>query len=85
MIYGFDKDYINEDYVWTKATESYSRAMLHREGHDKASIYCAGSKKGKGDYSKIEVTHKTYYVSYKIELSASYSDVTSTTTTTFVK
>ena len=85
MIYGYDKDYINEDYVWTKDTECYSRAKLYRDGHDKNSIYCAGSQKGKNTYSKIEVTHQTYYVSYKIELSSSYSGVTSTTASSSVK
>ena len=83
MIYGFDKDFINEDYVWTKSTECYSTAMLKRDGHD--TSYCKGSQKGKNKYSKIEVTHKTYYVYYKMSLSASYKGVTYTTASSNVK
>lgn len=58
MIYGFDKDYIYEDYVWTKATECYSTAMVRRDGYE--TDYCKGQQKGKNVYSKIEVIHKTY-------------------------
>lgn len=83
MIYGYDTDWINEDYVWTKATECYSTAKVYRDGYD--TSYCTGSQKAKGTYSKIEVTHKTYYVKYQIELSATYSNVTYTTATSSVK
>lgn len=83
MIYGFDKDWINEDYAWTKGTECYSTAMLKRDGYD--TSYCKGSQKGKNKYSKIEVTHKVYYMYYKINLSASYTGVTYTTSSSSVK
>lgn len=83
MTYGYDKDWINEDYVWTKSTECYSTAKVFRDGYD--TSYCSGSQKGKNTYSKIEVTHRTYYVDYKIDLSATYSNVTSTTASSSVK
>ena len=83
MIYGYDKDWINEDYVWTKATECYSTAKVFRDGHD--TSYCSGPQKGKNTYSKIEVKHQTYYVDYRIDLSATYSNVKSTTASSSVK
>ena len=83
MIYGYDTDWINEDYVWTKSTESYSTAMVKRDGYD--TSYCKGSQKGKNVYSKIEVTHKTYYVYYKVKLSATYSGISYTTASSTVK
>lgn len=85
MIYGYDTDWINEDYVWTKATECYSKAMVYRNGYDSNWDYCEGSEKGKNSYSKIEVTHRTYYVYYKMYLSASYSGVSYTTASSSVK
>lgn len=85
MIYGYDTDWIYEDYVWTKATECYSTAMVYRDGYDTGWDYCTGPEADKNTYSKIEVTHRTYYVYYKMELSASYSGVTYTTAASSVK
>ena len=83
MVFGYDTDWIKEDYVWTKATECYSTAMVKRGGHD--TSYCEGTEQGQNVYSKIEVTHKTYYVYYKIDLSATYSNVSHTTATSSIK
>lgn len=83
MVYGYNTDWIKEDYVWTKATECYSTAMVYRDGYD--TKYCEGPEKGKNIYSKIEVTHRTYYVNYKVEFSASYSGVTYTTSSSSIK
>lgn len=83
MVYGYDTDYINEDYVWTKATGCYSTAMVKRNYYDTG--YQAGTQKGKNVYSKIEVKHVTYNVSYKIKLSTTYSNVTYTTASSSVK
>lgn len=83
MVYGYDVDWINEDYVWTKATECYSTASVQRAGHD--TSYCSGTEQGKNTYSKIEVTHQTYYVYYKIAFSVSYSNVSYSTASTSVK
>lgn len=83
MVYGYDTYLTKEDYVWAKATECYSTAMVKRSGYE--TSYTEGPEKGKGKYSKIEVTHQTYYVYYKINLSASYSGVTYTTVASAVK
>jgi len=85
MIFGYDKDWIFEDYVWTKATQCYSTAMVYRNGYDTGWNYCTGSEAGKNSYSTIEVTHQTYLVYYKMQLSASYSNVTYTTAASSVK
>lgn len=85
MIFGYDTDWVYEDYVWTKATECYSTAMVYRSGYDSNWEYCTGTEQAKNTYSKIEVTHQTYYVYYKMKLSASYSGVTYTTAASSVK
>lgn len=83
MIYGFDTDWVKEDYVWTKAKECYSTAKVKRKGHE--TEYCVGPEKGKNEYSQIEVKHETYFVYYRIELSATYSGVGHTMATSSVK
>lgn len=83
MIYGYNTDWINEDYVWTMGKECCSTASVFRDGYD--STDCSGFEAAKDSYSKIEVTHKTYYVYYKVKFSASYSKVTSFTMTSNVK
>lgn len=83
MIYGFDTDWVKEDYVWTKSKECYSTAKVRRKGYELK--YCEGPEKGRNEYSKIEVAHKTYYVFYRIELSATYSGVVCTVASSSVK
>ena len=83
MVYGFDIDWINEHYVCTKATDCYSKAMVKRSGYE--TTFSEGAQKEKDQYSKIEVAHKTYYVYYKTEFSASYSGVTYSTGSSSVK
>lgn len=85
MIYGYDTDWINEDYVWTKANECYSRSYLFRDGYDTGYGSDDSSDVGKGKYSKTEWKHRTYYVNYRIKLSATYSNVTYTTKSSSVK
>lgn len=85
MIWGFDKDYINEDYVWSVGNECSTQPSVYRDGHD--TSYVNGTLGQTYLYGKIEVQHKTYYVKYRITFSASYtkSNITSTTTTSSVK
>ena len=83
MVWGYDTYMINEDYVWTKATQCYSTPSIFREGHDTA--WKVGSEKGKNKYSKYEITHKTYNVKYKITFSSTYSNMKNSTTTSSVK
>ena len=85
MTYGYDVDWIDEDYVWTKSLECYSSAWVYRDGYDTGYRYIGGTEKGKGVYSKIEVTHKTYNVYYKIKLSATYQNVTHSSKKTSIK
>ena len=84
MIYGFDKDWINEDYVWTKGDECNTTAAIKRDGYD--TVYKSGSSAGIGKYSKIEINHKTYNVYYKITFSATYvGTITESTVASHVK
>ena len=61
MIYGYDTDWIKEDYVWTKATECYSRSYLFRDGYDTGYASDDSSDVGKGEYmEKFSFACKTY-------------------------
>jgi hypothetical protein len=81
--YGYDMAAINEDYCWTKGTECNTTASLKRNSYD--TSYQSGSSKSAGSYSKIEVQHQTYDVTYKIKFASSYSDVESSTATSAIK
>jgi len=83
MVYGYNTVLIKEDYVWTKAAECYSTPKIFRDGYD--TSYQSGSQKGQNTYAKYEITHKTYYVSYRIVFSATYNNVTSTVAASTVK
>lgn len=83
MIYGYDTAWINEDYVWTKGYECETTAKVKRMYYDNS--YISDSKAAKNKYSKIEVTHKTYYVLYQIKFEATYGNVTYSTATSSVK
>lgn len=85
MIYGYDTDWIKEDYVWTIATECYSRSYLFRDGYDTSYVSDSRSDVGRNEYSKTERVHKTYYVNYRIKFSATYSNVTISEIRTSVK
>jgi|GEM_PF-2284716 len=85
MTYGYDVDWIDEDYVWTKSLECYSSAWVYRDGYDTGYQYIGSEEKEKNVYSKIEVTHKTYNVYYKIKLSATYQNVTHSSKKTSIK
>lgn len=85
MVYGYNTDYVDEDYVWTKANECYSRSYLFRDGYDTKYASADRDDVGKGKYSKTAWRHRTYYVNYRIRLSATYSNVTHTTESSSVK
>ena len=53
MIYGFDTDFIDEDYTWTQSLSHYARAIV---GNVNGNYY-GSYKKGSGSYSKVEKTH----------------------------
>lgn len=63
---GYDTDWINEDYTWTKATIPgfgvYSKAGVRKSGN-----WNYGSWKGLGTWSKVEVQHKSN-PAYKITI-----------------
>lgn len=85
MIYGYDTDWIKEDYVWTIVTECYTRSYVFRDGYDSSYVSDDSNYVGKNEYSKTERAHKTYYVNYRIKFSATYSNVTFTQALSSVK
>lgn len=74
MIWGFDKDWIHEDYVWTVGYECSTQAAVKRNYYD--TDYISGGWAQAYFYSQEEVTHQTYSVSYKITFSATYTGLT---------
>ena len=73
LVYGYDTNAIDEDYAWTQSYEAYSTAMVKRNYYDQD--YSTATEKGKNEYSKIEVRHITYSVSYRVMFSATYSEM----------
>lgn len=74
MVYGYDTNWTKEDYTWTIAYQCYSTAKVKRQYVDTSAHN--GSQAGKNAYSTIEVEHQSYYVTYGINFSADYSNVT---------
>ena len=72
MIYGFDTDWTDEDYCWTMATECYSTSRVFRDGYDVAWQEDDPDVE-KNKWSETEITHRTYYVKYLMNFSASYT------------
>ena len=85
MIWGYDEDYVNEDYVWSIGYECNSKPALFRDGHDTA--YVNGTSGQPHLYGKIEVKHQTYYVKYRVTFAATYNmdDIIATTVSSSVK
>lgn len=68
--YGYDMDFINEDYTWTWSSVYTCKAGVRRNGYD--SGYNWGASKSGGVWSKIEVTHRTNDVSYCMNFPDNY-------------
>lgn len=68
MYYGYDTDWIHEDYTWTISSTGTSQSFVFREGYD--SEPCDGPVKNAGKYSKIEVTHRKSTVKYSCSFSS---------------
>lgn len=73
MYYGYDTDWINEDYTWTISQTGESTAYVYRNGYD-TDKKCTGPTGKAGKYSKIEVTHRTA----DVDDSCSFSDLPAT-------
>lgn len=77
MVYGYDKGFINEDYVWTKAYECSSMAELQRISVDANLKYDEETSRNK--WSKLEVKHKNFHIMYQIKFWSTYNGVTGDT------
>jgi len=74
MVYGYDTDFVDEDYTWVISTKSRYQAALSNDNGNKT-----GSVKSVGDpWSKVEVTHKGKYITYSFWLNNSYSSLKAT-------
>ena len=71
LVYGYDTDYVDEDYAWAYGASCNSQAIIE-----------AGSEEYYADpavqnyYSKVQVTHDENDVYYYFRLSVNYSNVT---------
>ncbi len=75
MAYGYDTDWINEDYSWTRGYECDTKAGVKRSGDSSVnwSSYASTNK-----WSKEEVTHNSSSVTYYIRLRPTYTNLTVT-------
>jgi len=66
MVYGYDKTYIHEDYVWTQSVMYRAQPIIKRNGE----TYKGAWKKGSLalGYSKLEIHHNKYEPKYVIKL-----------------
>ena len=74
MTYGYDTDWINEDYVWVKATECAAQGYIWRGSYDTYWM-SDGKSSGAGKYSETEIRHRTKdteKVKYKAVFDAYY-------------
>lgn len=83
MTYGYETDWIKEDYVWTKSNEGYTLAEIQRKYYDEELQY--GSVAGMNKYSKVEVAHKVSGVKYQIKFFATYGSIDDRTTESSIK
>ena len=75
MAYGYDTDWFNEDYSWTKGYESDSKAGVKRGGDSAVNWNSYASR---NVWSKEEVNHNTSDVKYYIRLRPTYTNLTQT-------
>lgn len=73
MVYGFETDWINEDYSWTKGYECDTKAGVQRSIDGKKINWSGYASCDK--WSKEEVTHKGYKTVYYIRLRPTYSNL----------
>lgn len=83
LTWGYDTDWVNEDYAWSTGREAGSQSFVKRNYYD--TSYQPGTWQMALLWSKCEITHATYNVSYKVTFDATYSGITSTTTTSNFK
>ncbi len=75
LVYGYDTDYLNEDYAWAYGADCVATAGIMRVGVD--TSYISGVPAAKNNYSKLQIDNKSTDVYYKITLSTTYTNVTS--------
>lgn len=70
MIYGFNRSYIDEDYVWTQSLSYKARPVIKNANGTYKGAWKKGSLSG---YSKIEVRHAGNSPKYRIKLKTDLS------------
>lgn len=73
FVYGFDKDWINEDYTWTKGRQCKTKAGVKR-GFDSSINWESYAKEN--SWSKEEVRHNNSTVKHYIYFVSSYPTIT---------
>lgn len=81
MVYGYNTDFIKEDYCWTTSSKCKYQSMIENgNGNFSSSTKSAGSS-----WAKLEKQHSGSSVKYAIWLSKTYTCVTQTTNDSNVK
>ena len=73
MTYGFDTDWIHEDYVWARGAECKVQGFIKRINYD-TTWQSDGKSSDAWEYSKTEITHRSASTSvkYKMVFDATY-------------
>ena len=76
ICYGYDVEFIHEDFCWTKGSEAecvQTKAGVKRQDYDYDFVF--GLKRSAGNWSKSEVTHKVDQVTYRIYFPTTYENL----------
>ncbi len=86
LVYGYDTDWVNEDYAWSEGEYRQTKAGLKRandgSGNSYDTSYTWSDYAAKGEYSKCELTHTRDNVYYKCTINYDYSSIGSYTYST---
>lgn len=79
LVYGYDTDWINEDYAWSKGENKQTKAGLKRANDNSGNSYDTeftwSDYAAKGTYSKCDLTHTRDNVYYKCTINYDYEGV----------
>lgn len=73
LVYGYDTDYVDEDYAWAYGADCQAQAAIKRDGED--SNFVSAEVASANHYSKLQVTHEVNDVYYRITFEIDYENV----------
>lgn len=73
LIYGYNKNWVDEDYAWSKGLQCRSQAGIQRITIDDYCIFADGYA-DVNKYSKKEVRHLNKRVNYRVRFESDYNE-----------